>query len=203
MTVPGIDTLSEPSPACSRRVAGFSVDPGPRPDPDLARMQEWPLRSYLELRALPTSVRSARRRTRSVLRHWGMGALADTVELLVSEIVTNAVRASAAITPDHDEAGQGRRTSWIRFWLTSDGHSVLIRVWDGDHRYPTWRNAGLDAEAGRGLLLIEALSVRWGCSVPDRPGGKIVWATCALLRGSARHARDYEQPQSLPRAIPR
>jgi anti-sigma regulatory factor (Ser/Thr protein kinase) len=129
-------------------------------------MQDWPLRSYLELRALPTSVASARRRARNVLSQWGMGALTDTVELLVSEIVTNAVRAS-------------RRTPSIRFWLTSDGHSVLIRVWDGNHRPPTWQNAGPDAEAGRGLLLIEALSARWGCAMTAGHGGKIVWAVCA------------------------
>ena len=58
-------------------------------------MQEWPLRSYLELPALPASVRSARLHARNILHEWHMAALADTVELLVSEIITNAVRASA------------------------------------------------------------------------------------------------------------
>lgn len=171
--------MSEPSAAGSPRVAGLPVDPGQRPDPELARMQEWPLRSYLELRALPTSVRSARRRVRSVLREWGMAALTDTVALVVSEIVTNAVRASAGIALEQHEAGHARRTPRIRFWLTSEGHNVLIRVWDEDHRHPTWQNAGLDAEAGRGMLLVEALSVRWGCSMQDGQGGKIVWAVCA------------------------
>lgn len=158
--------MSEPSAAGFCRTAGPSADPGPRPDPELGRMRDWPLCSYLELRALPTSVRSARQRARSVLRQWGLGALTDTVELLVSEIVTNAVRAS-------------RRTPSIRFWLASDGHSVLIRVWDGDHCPPTWQNAGPDAEAGRGLLLIEALSAQWGCSLAAGRDGKIVWAVCA------------------------
>jgi hypothetical protein len=193
MTVPGIDTLSEPSAACSRRVAGFPNASAPRLDPELARMREWPLRSYLELRALPTSVGYARRHARSVLRRWGMGHLpgesvpdtfllgasvTDTVELLVSEIVTNAVRASAGIAPEQHESGQALRTPWIRFWLTSDGRSVLIGVWDADHRHPTWQNPGPDAEAGRGLLLIEALSARWGSAVLAGQGGKIVWATC-------------------------
>jgi hypothetical protein len=76
-------------------------------------------------------------------------------------------------------------------WLTSDRRSVLIQVWDGDQRQPRRRDAGPDAEAGRGLLLVEALSVQWGCyaaSGPDTAGprvggpraggldGKVVWA---------------------------
>ena len=58
-------------------------------------MQEWPLRSHVELRALPASVRSARLHARNILHEWRMGGLADTAELLVSEMITNAVRASA------------------------------------------------------------------------------------------------------------
>ena len=54
-------------------------------------MQEWPLRSYLELRAVPASVRTARLHARAMLREWCLAALADTAELLVSEIATNAV----------------------------------------------------------------------------------------------------------------
>ena len=44
------------------------------------------------------------------------------------------------------------------------------------------QDAGLDAEDGRGLLLVETLSAQWGCYAPDGPdgpGGKIVWALCA------------------------
>ena len=49
------------------------------------------------------------------------------------------------------------------------------------------QNPGLDAEAGRGLLLVETLSAQWGCYAPAGPGldgpaglgGKIVWALCA------------------------
>lgn len=68
----------------------------------------------------------------------GMEGFPDPVELLVSEITTNAVCASATMT------GPQRTT-------------------------------------GRGLLLVETLSARWGCYAPeglDRLGGKIVWALC-------------------------
>ena len=185
MTVPGIDTLSGPPAASSRRVARHSAEPALQPHPELACTHEWPLRSYRELRALPASVRSARLQARNVLREWRMEGFADTVELLVSEMTTNAVRASAMIAGPLRETGQAPRAQRMRFWLTSDRHSVLIQVWDGGHHQPVRQDAGLDAEAGRGLLLVETLSAQWGCYAPARPldpaglGGKIVWALCA------------------------
>ena len=178
MTVPGIDTLRGSSFACSDRVPGLSAAPALQPCQDLARMQEWPLHSYLELRALPASVRSARLHARNSLRKWDMAYLADTAELLVSEIVTNAVRASAPIAHQQCETGQAPRPQQMRLWLTSDRHSVLIQVWDSDHHHPVPRDVGADAEDGRGLLLIETLSTQWGCHVPDGQAGKIVWAVC-------------------------
>jgi hypothetical protein len=185
MTVPEIDTLCWSSAAYSRRVARLAAGEAvTQPDKELARMQEWPLRSYLELRALPVCVRSARLHAKNILREWHIRALTDTVELLVSEIITNAVRASANTRnrppgSSPSETSQSQRAPWIRFWLTSDRHSVLIQVWDGNRRHPIPQNAGLDAEAGRGLLLVETLSTKWGCYVPDGQDGKIVWAVCA------------------------
>jgi Histidine kinase-like ATPase domain len=184
MTVPGIDTLRGFSSAHSSRVAGLSAEPALLPGRELARMREWPLHSYLELRALPASVRSARLHARNLLHEWRMGDLADTAELLVSEMITNAVRASAQIADQQRETGQAPRAERMRLWLTSDRHSVLIQVWDVDHHHPPVRqdDVGPDAEAGRGLLLIEALSTQWGFYEPDGrdgPDGKIVWAVCA------------------------
>jgi hypothetical protein len=112
------------------------------------------------------------------------GLVRVAVELLVSETITNAVRASANIGnrpagTGQAEASQSPRAPWIRFWLTSDRHSVLIQVWDGNRHHPIPQNAGPDAEAGRGLLLVETLSAEWGCYEPGGQGGKIVWAVCA------------------------
>jgi anti-sigma regulatory factor (Ser/Thr protein kinase) len=188
MTVPGIDTLSGPPAASSRRVARRSAEPALQPHPELACTHDWPLRSYRELRALPVSVRSARLQARKVLGEWHLEAFADPVELLVSELTTNAVRASAVLAGPLGETGQARRAARMRLWLSSDRHSVLIQVWDGGHCQPVRQDAGLDAEAGRGLLLVESLSAQWGCYAPAGPagldgpaglGGKIVWALCA------------------------
>ena len=179
MTIPGINTLRGSSAARPSRVAKFSAEPALQPSQELVRMQEWPLLSHVELRALPASVRSARLHTRSILHRWRLGCLAETAELLVSEIMTNAVRASTPIEHQQRETGHAPRAQLLRFWLTSDQHSVLIRVWDSDHHHPVRKDVGPEAEAGRGLLLIETLSTQWGWYAPDGQGGKIVWAVCA------------------------
>lgn len=141
-------------------------------------MQKWPLHSYLEVRALPSSVRTARTHARAMLNEWCLSVLEDTVELLVSEIATNAVCASARIARQR-ETGQLP----MRLCLSSDRRCVLIQVWDADRHQPIPQNLGPDAECGRGLLLVETLSAQWGYYEPDgpgSPGGKIVWALCAL-----------------------
>src|ERR1700745_670255 len=55
----------------------------------------WPLRSYLELGALPSAVPCARGRTQALLREWGLGELVDIAELLVAELMTNALVTTA------------------------------------------------------------------------------------------------------------
>ncbi len=59
-------------------------------------------------------------------------------------------------------------------WLVSDLRQVVVFVWDASLRPPAPADPGADAENGRGLLLVEALSERWGHFGYD--GGKVVWA---------------------------
>ncbi len=135
------------------------------------------MRTFLELGALPTAVPCARLHTRQVLWEWQLSELADTAELIVSELVTNAVHASAGLT------GSRRSGRWmpgvppVRLWLFSDGQRVLIQVWDGNDNFPAPQHADPDAETGRGLLLVESLSAEWGSHPPERSSGKVVWAT--------------------------
>ncbi|SRR6266498_5083802 len=63
-----------------------------------ATVATWPLHSYLELGALPTAPGCARSHARLLIAEWGLAGLADTVELVVSELVTNGVRASVCVT---------------------------------------------------------------------------------------------------------
>jgi anti-sigma regulatory factor (Ser/Thr protein kinase) len=138
--------------------------------PGVVTTAPWPLQSYLELGALPGAVPCARLHARQVLWEWRLEGHADTVELLVSELVTNALRASEGLTPG---------ISPVRLWLCSDRNRLVIQVWDGNHEMPVRENAQLEAESGRGLLLVETLSAEYGAYRPDSPGGKVVWATVA------------------------
>ncbi|MGH3267669.1 MAG: ATP-binding protein, partial [Trebonia sp.] len=99
-----------------------------------------------------------------VLREWGLAAVSDDTEAVVSELVTNGVRASRSA--GHDA---------VRVWLVSDLGRVVVFVWDASPRPPARGDPGADAVSGRGLLLVEALSQRWGYFGHDG-AGKVVWA---------------------------
>ena len=146
-----------------------------------------PLRSYLELGALPTAVPCARLHARHLLREWGLNELAMDIELLVSELVTNAVKA----TTGQDTQGA------VRLRLSSDHVRVLVEVWDADPRPPAPRDLGDDGtpdpqeEGGRGLFLVAALSARWDWYLTQEPAGKVVWCEVEALL-SRRVGREQE-----------
>lgn len=131
-----------------------------------------PLRSFLELGAFPGAVPCARLHARQVLWEWGLAALGETSELLVSELVTNAIQISRTAT-------QGT-TPPIRLWIVSDKTQAVILVWDAIPLPPVLKDAAEDSETGRGLLLVEALSTQWSWHFPPGPGGKVVWARAVL-----------------------
>jgi hypothetical protein len=141
----------------------------------------WPLQSHLQLGALPTAVPCARLHARLVLAEWGLNALVDMVELLVSELVTNSVQASTGLVASRYQGRWRPGLPPVRHWLRSDRERVLIQVWDGNDQMPRRQELGPDAEHGRGLLLVESLSAEWGAFAPDRSGGKVVWAIADLL----------------------
>ncbi len=128
--------------------------------------EEWPLESFLELDARPGSVPRARLHARKLLPEWGPTELSENVELLVSELVTNAVNAAQSM----------QRIFPVRLSLLSDGAQVLILVWDANPRPPELIATGEEAESGRGLLLVETISARWDWYFPPAAGGKVVWA---------------------------
>ncbi len=144
----------------------------------------WPLQTFLELGALPSAVSCARLHACHVLREWELFAtFGETVELIVSELVTNAVQASVGLTASRYAGHWAPGVPPVRLWLFSDRRRVLVRVWDSDHRMPKLQNAELDAEGGRGLLLVESLSTGWGSYLPDNSSGKVVWALVAEAAG--------------------
>jgi anti-sigma regulatory factor (Ser/Thr protein kinase) len=130
-----------------------------------ARQQRWPLVSSLEFGALATAVPCARLHTNTVLHEWGIGELADDAVLIVSELVTNAINASQSLQEIRPFA----------LCLRSDSKRLIIEVWDHSPREPRPAPTDGKAEGGRGLLVVEALSTRWGY---QRTGhsAKVVWA---------------------------
>ncbi|WP_406442872.1 SpoIIE family protein phosphatase [Streptomyces sp. NBC_00631] len=106
----------------------------------------------------PAEVRRARAVVREQLHDWGLARLADPAELMVSELVTNAVRHSH---------GRPVQLRLIR------GETLLCEVDDDDHTLPTLLSAEPGDEAGRGLRVVSTLAREWGTS--RTAAGKTVW----------------------------
>ncbi|WP_327319019.1 SpoIIE family protein phosphatase [Streptomyces sp. NBC_01235] len=117
------------------------------------------------LRLDPAEVGRARAVVREQLHDWGLTKLADAAELMVSELVTNALRHSQ------------RRPVALRLVR---GDTLLCEVDDDDHELPTLLSAGAGDEVGRGLRVVSTLAREWGTS---RTGaGKSVWFELTLPR---------------------
>ncbi|MFF2349731.1 ATP-binding protein [Kitasatospora sp. NPDC058115] len=119
-------------------------------------------RLHLALEAADlVGVGAVRRRLRTALGLWGVPELADTAELLTSELVTNALQ----------HTGQGAVFDAV---LTGD-QRLRIEVQDGTARLPgRRRDQEVEyATSGRGLLLVEALADSWGVQL--RGDGKVTW----------------------------
>ncbi|XRQ09258.1 SpoIIE family protein phosphatase, partial [Actinomadura welshii] len=99
-----------------------------------------------ELPADPAVVADARKRTAGQLTAWGLDEIGFVTELIVSELVTNAVR----------HAGGPVRLRLIR------DRSLICEVSDGSETAPRPRRARVFDEGGRGLLLVAQLTQRWG-----------------------------------------
>jgi hypothetical protein len=108
------------------------------------------------------SASQARCLIREPLQRWGLSELVPTTELLVSELVTNAIR---------------HATGEVTLRMVLEG-SLVCEVLDGSAALPRLRHAGRDEECGRGLEVVSQLAQRWGAR--RTPQGKIVWCEQAL-----------------------
>ncbi|MFJ4850333.1 ATP-binding protein [Streptomyces sp. NPDC088733] len=111
--------------------------------------------------ALPWSSQAchhAREAVRGALRQWGLDDVADTAELLVSELVGNALR--------HARAPLALNCVLL-------GDTICCAVIDGSPDLPQVVGAGSEDESGRGLTLVELLAARWGSDTNQT--GKAVW----------------------------
>ncbi|MFD0329634.1 SpoIIE family protein phosphatase [Streptacidiphilus monticola] len=104
-----------------------------------------------------TEVRRSRALVEDQLRHWELDELSETAQLLVSELVTNALRVAKGS---------------VELQLMRVG-KLLVEVSDDDHNLPSLEPSELLDEEGRGLGLVSQLSARWGTS--RKAVGKVVW----------------------------
>jgi anti-sigma regulatory factor (Ser/Thr protein kinase) len=151
----------------------------PPRNPEVDQAHAWPLHTFLKLGALPSAVPCARLHARQILWEWGLESLTDSTELIVSELATNAVHAAQGLTASRYNDHWTPGTPPIRLWLQSDGEQVLVQIWDGNSCVPKAQVEELDAENGRGLLLVTQLSSYWNAYTPERSSGKVVWAVIA------------------------
>jgi hypothetical protein len=128
------------------------------------------------LRASGASPGIAREFTIATLRAWGLADLADDATVIVSELVTNALRYGLPPLPAGFGAIDDRP---IRLTLVRHGCLVVCVVADASRQEPLPRDPCDIAENGRGLHVIEALSRTWGWTPLPR-AGKAVWAALAV-----------------------
>ncbi|OKI07298.1 hypothetical protein A6A06_35875 [Streptomyces sp. CB02923] len=128
------------------------------------------------------SVRGARQFTRETLCRWELEEIFDGVALVVSELVTNALRHavpagdSGACERPHDGGALPARLHLMR-WSSR----LVCAVRDSSDASPEAEEADGSAESGRGLYLVDSFSDGWGWHpLAGTPHGKIVWAQFRL-----------------------
>lgn len=142
----------------------------------------WPLSIAMPpLAALPTAPGCARADVRAVLSAWEMAALTEIAELVVDELVTNAVCASARSGTTASHMAEST-TPVIRTCLLADSTWLRAEIWDQADGVPVLGQAPMHAESGRGLAIVDAITEgRWGWyPAPRGQKGKCVWAEMRL-----------------------
>jgi hypothetical protein len=167
------------------------------------------------------SVAFARETTRDALRLWGMEAIFDDISLVVSELVTNALRHGLHLGPSpHDDTCQVSRmvsrspfqepnqsrpvgSPALEFMLAFTSSSLACAVRDPDLTPPTLRPLESDRGSGWGLHLVDSLTSSWGWAVLPAEGratGKVVWAlfSLPLMSGLTRGGPRRTWPDTSP-----
>jgi serine phosphatase RsbU (regulator of sigma subunit)/anti-sigma regulatory factor (Ser/Thr protein kinase) len=130
----------------------------------IARLSRIPADKHVSwtLPAKLTVVGEARTLVREPLERWGLKELLPTTQLLVSELVTNAIRYAVGDVT-------------LRLVLE---RTLVCEVLDNSAALPRLRRASRDDESGRGLEVVSQLSQRWGARMV--PQGKAVWCEQAV-----------------------
>ncbi|MFD7431490.1 SpoIIE family protein phosphatase [Streptomyces sp. NPDC059818] len=123
----------------------------------------------------PTAVSGIRAQAARVVNEWGLQDAAYSAELIVSELVTNAIRYGSPP---------------IRLRLLYDDDTLICEVADAGSTAPHVRRAAATDEGGRGLFIIARLAHRWGTRYTAR--GKVIWVEQSLGTRSPAGSLDGE-----------
>ncbi|MFI8849212.1 SpoIIE family protein phosphatase/ATP-binding protein [Streptomyces sp. 891-h] len=141
---------------------------------DLSQVAEW------EVPPDPAAVAPVRTECAARLREWGLEEIGHTTELILSELITNAIR-------------YGRPPIQVR--LLHDADSLICEVSDGSGTSPHLRRASTMDEGGRGLFLVAQFAQRWGTRYI--PGGKVIWTEQHLRAGPSARAAEQLTTDAL------
>jgi anti-sigma regulatory factor (Ser/Thr protein kinase) len=149
----------------------------------------------IRLDGLPSAPGTARRFVVTALAAWGVSqSTRETVELLVSELVTNAVKQTGRASGPA-ETFQFEPVALVVLRVRLFGRRVLVEVWDCDPEPPLLQEQVSDAESGRGLFLVSVLAKQWSYYLPQL-GGKVVW-----FEVEATRAEPVAVAAPLPRRV--
>src|SRR5580698_4118814 len=153
----------------------------------IARLRRLPEDNYASWTLAPklTSVREARSVLAEPMKRWDLEDLIPTTELLVSELVTNAVKYSRGD---------------VTLRLVNE-KALVCEVLDNSGALPRLRQANGEDENGRGLQVVRQLSQRWGAR--RTPTGKVVWCEQPLPGGPGPEADWQSLHLSAPNPVKR
>nr|WP_225839974.1 SpoIIE family protein phosphatase/ATP-binding protein [Streptomyces sp. NK08204] len=129
----------------------------------------------------PAAVAPVRTACTRRLTEWGLADVAFTAELVVSELITNAIR-------------YGSEPIAVRLLRTGTASgpagTLIVEVSDGSSTSPRLRRAKVTDEGGRGLFLVARLTERWGTRYTTT--GKVIWAEQPLHDGATPEAEGLD-----------
>jgi hypothetical protein len=150
----------------------------PASPPQLLRVPaawwETPAVSCRVLSPVPEEARTARWFVRELLTGWGLTDLVEDAELIITELVVNAVQHGMRHAPRLAVVG-GPGHPPLRLCLLQRAAEVMLAVTDPSAEPPMPQAPDAEWECGRGLQIVGALSYIWGWS-PIEGHGKAVWA---------------------------
>jgi len=185
---PSIGSIGSHWLILAAEMAGLVNDSRPSSPHPVRTAGEYPLRmATCTLSGQARSVRAARDFTVATLRQCRTAHSSQDVTVVVSELVTNALRHALP------ELGATGRRGQIRLGLLEYGPWLLCAVADPSRATPVPRLSGSLAETGRGLQMICALSDLWGYTEPG-DAGKVVWAMFTARRTVRSRARFRPRP---------